>query len=357
MENQPLRISLPGGQSKIKRVANVATIEENANMVQEETIESFQSATLIANPLLADAPFITPEEVAKVVSQIVPKDGIFQTAIPFLSVIRSSQPTRRTPGIVKPSLCLVLQGGKRSFVGTETLYYDAGCFLVASLDMPMTGYVVDASPGKPYLGIKLTIDPIEVTAIMMEAQNSIPSFQRSTARAFVGRSTPELRDAIFRLLRLLGTPKDIPFIATAIKKEVIYRLLTSEYGLSLYQNLVADYSETGINKAIHLIKQQYATPLSIEALATAINMSVSGFHHKFKAVTTLSPLQYQKRLRLLEARRLLFTGTVDAATAAFTVGYESPSQFSREYRRLFGAPPLQDIENLRRASLQCLEQY
>ena len=118
----------------------------------------------------------------------------------------------------------------------------------------------------------------------------------------------------------MGTPQDIPFIAATIKKEVIYRLLTSEYGLSLYQNLVADYSETGINTAIHLIKQQYASPLSIEALATGINMSVSGFHHKFKAVTTLSPLQYQKRIRLLEARRLLLTGAVDAATAALTVG-------------------------------------
>src|SRR5262249_45979781 len=148
----------------------------------------------------------------------------------------------------------------------------------------------------------------------------------------------------------LGKPNDIPFMASTIKQEIIYRLLTAEDGHLLYRNVVADYAGLGISQAIHWIKQNYNCPLHIEALAKRVNMSVSGFQHKFKTLTTLSPWQYQKRLRLLEARRLLLTGTMDAATASLTVGYESPSQFSREYRRLFGVPPVQDILMLKQMS-------
>jgi AraC-like DNA-binding protein len=311
-----------------------------------------------STPLKATPPIsATRQAEIALLHTLFTTNGATQSAIPFLTVNRSTHPTALAPSIIEPSLCLVIQGRKKALIADEIIYYEADDIIVASMDTPISGHVVSASSTLPYYSVRLALDAQEILSLVLESKLPMPTQAHAASRAYVSRASVELRDAIFRLIRLLATPQDIPFIANSIKQEIFYRLLTSEDGYRFYQNLRSDYAERGIYKAISWLKHHYSQPLRVETLAKEINMSVSGFHHKFKAITTLSPLQYQKRLRLLEARRLLLVGGVDAATAGFTVGYESPSQFSREYRRLFGAPPLKDIETIKQSAMAKPEQF
>lgn len=269
------------------------------------------------------------------------------TAIPFLSLLRSSHPTPVTKGVLKPSCCVILQGQKRVHLADDILDYGPGEYLVVSVDMPASGHIISATPDKPYLLLNIELDPAEIAAIVLEAQVAIDT-QQPVRGAFVGKTDESLQETLFQLVRLLQAPAaEAAFLAVGLKREIIYRMLNGPYGRQLYQNVVLDQQDRGISKAIAWLKERYDQTVRVEDLAQATNMSVSSLHHRFKAVTTMGPMQYQKQLRLQQARTLLLNGDVDATTAAYKVGYESASQFSREYRRLFGAPPMQDIKKLR----------
>jgi AraC-like DNA-binding protein len=287
------------------------------------------------------------DQMIDIVQHHALRDGRVATAIPFLSLLHASQPTPVTRGVLKPSCCMILQGSKRLHLAAEVLDYGPGEYLVVSVDLPAAGHVVTASSDQPYLLLNLELDPQELAAVVLEARLSMES-PEPVRGAFIGRSDAPLQEALYKLVRLLDAPApEAAFLAVGLKREIIYRLLTGANGRQLYQNIVLDQQDRGIGKAIAWLKQHYAEPVKVEDLAQATNMSVSSLHHRFKAVTTMGPMQYQKQLRLQQARNLLLQGDIDASTAAYRVGYESQSQFSREYRRLFGAPPMQDMKKLR----------
>lgn len=213
--------------------------------------------------------------------------------------------------------------------------------------MPVSGQVIEASPETPYLGLRIALDAREIAALIVDTRMPLPRLGETQPAAYVDAADTLLQQALLRLLDMLDRPQELAAIGHLLKQEILYRLLASERGALLYQAVTAAYQEKGISEAIQWIKLNYAQPFSIATLARAVSMSASHLHHRFKAITVMSPLQYQKRIRLLEARKLLLAGKLEAASVAFEVGYESPSQFSREYRRLFGASPLQDMEYLK----------
>jgi AraC-like DNA-binding protein len=269
------------------------------------------------------------------------------TAIPFLSLLRSSHPTPVAKGVLKPSCCVILQGLKRVHLADDILDYGPGEYLVVTVDMPASGHIITATENEPYLLLNIELDPAEIAAIVLEAKIPIDS-EELVRGAFIGQTDDALQETLYQLVRLLQAPPlEAAFLAVGLKREIIYRMLNGPYGRQLYQNVVLDQQDRGISKAIAWLKDHYDQPIKVEDLAQATNMSVSSLHHRFKAVTNIGPMQYQKQLRLQQARALLLNGEVDATTAAYKVGYESASQFSREYRRLFGAPPMQDIKKLR----------
>jgi AraC-like DNA-binding protein len=269
-----------------------------------------------------------------------------QTALPYLSFIRFTQPTELNRGMLEPSMCIVLQGKKKMLIGDVITQYGIGSYALSAIDMPVAGQVIEASPAMPYLGLRIELDAKEIAALIIETRIALPKVSKVSVGAYVEKSDADLQDAFLRLVRLLKTPNDLAVLSTWVKQEILYRLLSAPDGAVFYQMLHARNQQKGISQAIEWIKKNFDKPLQIDKLAKVVSMSVSTLHHRFKAITTMSPLQYQKQLRLLEARKLLLAGNIEAATVAYKVGYESPSQFSREYRRLFGASPLQDVEYL-----------
>lgn len=269
------------------------------------------------------------------------------TAIPGLSLFRRDEPTQPTSGMYEASICLVAQGAKRVLLGDDTYVYDAHHFLITSVDLPTVVQIIDASREKPYLGLMLRLDQREIAQLMVDSNLPPPRAQQSSRGMAIGEVTLPLLTAFQRLVDLLDEPKDIPILAPLIQREILYRLLVGDQGARLRQIVSVGSQTNQIARAIDWLKGHYTEPLRIDDLAASVQMSSSTFHHHFRALTAMSPLQFQKWLRLHEARRLMLTEHLDAATVAFQVGYESPSQFSREYRRLFGAPPVRDIEQLR----------
>lgn len=269
------------------------------------------------------------------------------TAVSGLSIFRWDHPTEPVSGLYEPSLCMVVQGSKRVKLGEESYVYDAEHYLITSIHLPAEYEVLKASPKKPFLGLSLTLDLHEVSQLMANSHLPPPRSQQTSRGMGTGHVTPELLDAVHRLIQLLDSEQDIPIMAPLIRQEIVYRLLIGELGPRLRQIAVAGSQTRQIGQAIQWLKGNYSEPLQIDHLASRAGMSVSTFHHHFRSMTALSPLQFQKQLRLQEARRLMLSERLDAATAGFRVGYESPSQFSREYSRLFGAPPLRDINKLR----------
>src|SRR5258706_4604318 len=288
-------------------------------------------------------------EMAERIERATRMDGIHATAIANLKLARASSPYAPMPGVLEPCVCVMAQGRKRMLLGDEAYIYDPATYIVASVDLPVMGCVVEATPGQPYLGIALRLEPKEIASILL--QTRLPPPATSPARGlYVARTDHALREAFLRLLRLLDTPEDIPTLAPLAEREILYRLLKGEAGWRLRQLAIAHTHSKRIATAIEWLKTQLAEPLLIAELAKSAGMSASSFHEHFRAVTAMSPLQYQKHLRLREARRLLLAEASDAATAAHRVGYESPSQFSREYSRMFGASPAADARRLRGAS-------
>lgn len=275
-------------------------------------------------------------------------DGMRSSAIPGLTLLRESAPTAEAiHGLHEPALCLVVQGAKQILLNGQAYAYDASRYLVVSVEVPIAGRVLQASAAEPYLCLRLNLDAGDIAALMLQTGlGSAPA--RGVSRALtLSRTSEALLEAVLRLSRLLDTPDDIATLAPLAQREILYRLLKSEQGAQLCQIAATDGQTQRIARAIHWLKQRFDQPLRIDEMAREVHMSSSSLHHHFKAVTAMSPLQYQKQLRLQEARRLMLTHDVDAATAGHRVGYESPSQFGREYSRLFGAPPATDLRRLR----------
>lgn len=284
------------------------------------------------------------------VARLTEKGELHTTAIPGLSLFRREEPTEPITGMYEPSVCLVAQGAKRVLLGDDTFVYDAHHYLITSVNLPTIVQIIEASPERPYLGLRLKFDLREITQMMVDSNLPKPRTQQSSRGMATGEVTLPLLTAIQRLIDLLADQQDIPILAPIIQREIIYRLLVGDQGERLRQIATAGSQSNQIARAIDWLKSNYSEPLSIDELAAKSSMSTSTFHHHFRSMTALSPLQFQKQLRLQEARRLMLAERMDAANAAFQVGYESPSQFNREYNRQFGAPPLRDITKLRQMS-------
>jgi AraC-like DNA-binding protein len=287
------------------------------------------------------------QELTTRVARLAPFDGTHQSALPSLALTRSSVPTLRMPTVYQPCLGIVVQGRKRAVLNDEVFHYDALNYLVVSVTLPGMGQVLDATPEHPYLSLRLNLDLEEIARLVLELGDRASSPATADRGLYVARLDEPLLDAVLRMVKLLDTPEDIGILAPVIQREVYYRVLRGELGSRLVDLAQSAGGNHRIVRAIEWLKQHYAASLRIEELAGAVHMSPSALHHRFKAVTAMSPLQYQKQLRLHEARRLMFADGIESATAGHRVGYESASQFSREYRRLFGAPPRSEIARLR----------
>jgi len=277
-------------------------------------------------------------------------DG-FQTPVPGLTFYRHDKPTEPAPGLTEPSICLIAQGSKRIHLEDETFDYDAHRYLLASVYLPTMYQVISASPVKPYLGLVLKFDMRELSRLMIDSNLPAPRTRDIDRCMATGEVTLPLLSAFQRLVTLLDEPEDIPILAPMLHREILYRLLIGDQGDRLRQIAASGSRSHQVARAIEWLKTHFAQQLRVDDLAGMANMSASSFHNHFRAMTSLSPLQYQKHLRLQEARRLMLAEDVYATRAAFQVGYESSSQFSREYSRLFGAPPLRDVNNLRQAAV------
>lgn len=270
------------------------------------------------------------------------------TAIPNLALFRRDSPTQPSACKVEPSLVIVAQGAKQLLVGDRSYSYDTSHFLINSLDIPGNSQALEASPDKPCLGLVLKLDLRVMAELIAQGGLPPPRERAQEGSSALGTSTPALLDPLSRLLALLDEPDTIAVLAPLIEREIHFRLLRTDQAVRLWQIASVGSMSNRIARAIDWLRANFAQPLRIEELATHVQMSTSNLHLHFRQLTAMSPLQYQKWLRLHEARHLMLNARLDAATAAFQVGYESASQFSREYGRLFGAPPKRDIEGLRR---------
>jgi AraC-like DNA-binding protein len=235
-------------------------------------------------------------------------------------------------------------------LGEETYVYDASRFLISSVDLPVVANILEASEKKPYLGLVLELDLQEISQLIVDSGLPLNRSRQARKGMAVGQLTLPLLGAFQRLMDLLGEDENITILAPLIKREIFFRLLTTDQGPRLQQITASGSHSHQISQAIDWLKNNYTSPLRVKELAADAGMSKSAFHNHFKVMTSMTPLQFQKRLRLNEARRLMLTENLDALTVTYEVGYESPSQFSREYSRLFGAPPLRDINRLRQTA-------
>jgi AraC-like DNA-binding protein len=286
-------------------------------------------------------------ELAALLSRKTVADGGLETAIPELRLYRYSNPTEPTAVIQQPAVYIVLQGRKQVTVGDNTYIYDPSQYLAVSLALPAVGRVVEASPEKPYLCMTLRVDARELAALIVEMALPAPRDDHDGRAVYVSPLGSPLLEGLLRLVHLLDTPRDIPLLAPLVLRELHYRLLQGEQHGRLAEMAIGNGRLRRVSGAIEWINEHIAEPLQIEALAKRVNMSPSALHSHFKAVAAMSPIQYQKRLRLQEARRLLLSRETSAEAVAYEVGYASPSQFSREYARLFGQPPRRDAERVR----------
>lgn len=287
------------------------------------------------------------KELATYIEKFSEGDGIHPTGIESLHLIRASQTSEPIHSIHEPAICIVAQGKKVVRLAQDSYHYDTAQYLVVSVDLPISGEIIEATPDSPYLCLRLDFNPEQIFHILNESKHPVKSKGDSQLGLYVNKMDTSLLDAVLRLVHLLDSPEDIPSLAPLVIREILYRILKDEHGASVKQIAMAGSHTQRISKVIRQIKQDYDKPLRIEELAASSNLSTSSLHHHFKKVTRLSPLQYQKQIRLQEARRLLLSGVADAGDAAFQVGYESPSQFSREYARMFGLPPISDVRRLR----------
>ncbi|OXM83902.1 AraC family transcriptional regulator [Paenibacillus rigui] len=287
------------------------------------------------------------QQLARLIRRHAPSSGTHRTPVPSLALMHATHCSEPMESVYKPSICVVAQGAKTATLADETYRYDPSTYLVTSVELPILGRIIEASPEIPYLSLKLSFDADVILDIVKETNRSDSVPAEACRGITVNRTSFPLLEAIVRLLELLHTPEDVPVLAPLIIREILYRVLQGEQGAVIHQFAIIGSHAHNIAQAIQLINREYNRPIGIEQLAKSVNMSASAFHKHFKRVTAMSPLQYQKTVRLQEARRLMLTETVQASDAAFRVGYESPSQFSREYARMYGRPPMVDVESLR----------
>lgn len=264
-----------------------------------------------------------------------------ETGIPRVAMVQGQVPEHELAAVYEPMLNLILQGGKSMTVGDRTLHYDPATYFVMSVNLPAVGTIHASASGAPYLAVSLTLDATVIGSLLSDLPR-IGADTEATGGFSVAPVTPELLDAWVRMLRLMDRPADIPALAPAYEREILYRVLQGPHAAMLRDIATPDTALARINLAIQWIRRHFAEPLRVEALAGVAAMSSSSFHRHFKAATALSPLQFQKRIRLLQARTLLVSGGLNATSVAFDVGYESATQFSREYARFFGTPPAKD---------------
>lgn len=291
-----------------------------------------------------------PSRLVAIAARHAPVDGMHGTAIPGLALLRAASPSLPMPVVYEPTLCFIAQGRKRVVLGSTTHVYDASRHLVASVDLPVSGEVIEASEAAPYLCLVLDLDMAVLSDLALRHPLP-PSRDDAPAPGMVlADTTPDLLDAMTRLAALLDRPADIEALAPLVVREILYRLLTGEGHRVIRQMAQADSRLNQIARAIAWLRSHYDEPCRIDDVAAIAGMSRSTFHAHFRAVTAMSPLEFRAQLRLQEARRLMVAEALDASGAGFRVGYESPSQFSRDYVRMFGLPPAKDASRLRVAS-------
>ncbi len=264
-----------------------------------------------------------------------------------LHLNRMSQPTERVHGLSEPSFCVIAQGLKRIYLGERCYCYDVEHYLLATVELPITSCIVEASTERPYLSLRLDLDPTLVGSVMVEAGLPAPRSQSDAKALVVSALDTELLDATLRLVRLIDSPAQARVLAPLVKREIVFRLLLGEQGSRLQHLPLLGGHSHRIAQAVERLRQDFDRPLRIENIARDLGMSSSGFHDHFKAITDMSPLQFQKELRLREARRLMLGEHLDATSAGFKVGYHDASHFSRDYKKHFGTSPARDIEHLR----------
>jgi AraC-like DNA-binding protein len=289
----------------------------------------------------------TIHDLAAAIDRHAPKDGIHPTALPDLLLLRSSAPSMPLHTIYRPTLCIVAQGRKRAMIGPTPLVYDPATFLVVAIDLPVIGAVIEASPEKPYLCLRLDLDLVALGELALGHPVPVPAAGETSPGLALSPATPGLIDAATRLVELLDAPDDVAVLAPLVVREILWRLMTGEQSAMIRRIASAESRLAQVGRAIGWLKNHFAERFGIEAVAEVAGMSPSAFYEHFKAATAMTPLQYRNQLRLQEARRLMVLESLDAADAGYQVGYDSPSQFSRDYVRLFGNPPARDAALLR----------
>ena len=287
------------------------------------------------------------QELAELIARAQREDGTVER-LPGLHLKRVSSPTERVHGVSIPAFCVIAQGSKEIFVGEDYYRYDPGHYLLATVELPIVIQIGEASKERPHLSLRLNLDPAIVGSVMVEAGLPSPRGLTSSAKALdVSPLDAGLLDAVVRLVRLIDSPTEARILMPLVTREIVYRLLMGAQSDRLRHLAALGGATNRIVKALERIRSDYDKPLRIERLARELGMSVSGFHAQFKAVTAMSPLQFQKQTRLQEARRLMFGEDLDAASAGLRVGYDDASYFNREYKSVFGAPPMRDVQQLR----------
>jgi AraC-like DNA-binding protein len=293
---------------------------------------------------------IERRELADAILRTLPRDGRIEVQ-PGLTLSRVSAPTEPVYGVSQSCFCVIAQGAKHVMIGEDRFRYDPNHYLIATVGLPTISQIDVASPEEPYLGLCLVLDPAVVTSTMVESGLVVRQNDSSVKAIAVSTLDPDLLNACVRLVRLLHSPEQYRVLAPLVIRELVYRLLTGEQGHRLRHVATIGGQAHRMVRAVNKLREDFAKTLRVEDVAREIGMSVSGFHAHFKAVTAMSPLQFQKQLRLQEARRLMLTESLDAAQAGFQVGYDDASHFNREYKRHFGDPPVRDIQGLRELSL------
>ena len=287
------------------------------------------------------------EELVERIGRAVREDGTIQP-LQGLHLSRSCLPLEPVHSVLEPSVCVIAQGSKEVLLGDSRYRYDPSHYLLATVELPRVSQVLEASKERPYLALRLELAPTLVSSVMLETDYALPREHAEVRAIAISPLDGHLLDAFVRLTRLLDSPAEARVLLPLITREILYRLLMGEQGARLRHLALHGGTTSYITRAVERLRQGFDQPLRIEDLARELGMSVSGLHHHFKAVTAMSPLQFQKRLRLQEARRLMLGEDLDAASAAYRVGYRDASYFNREYKSLFGVPPMRDVQRLRR---------
>ncbi len=289
------------------------------------------------------------DELTERIAQAIHQDGTIEP-LKGLHFNRVSSPAEPCHSVSIPAFCVIAQGSKEILLGNDRYQYDPMHYLLATVGLPIVSQILEASQAQPYLSLRLDLDPTLVGSVMVEAGYPSPQSRANVKAIDVSPLDAPLLDAVVRLVRLLDAPTEAQILMPLVTREIIYRLLIGAQGSRLRQIAVLGGYTHHIVKAVDRLRKDFNQPIRIESIAQELGMSVSGFHHHFKSVTAMSPLQFQKQLRLQEARRLMLGENLDATSAAYRVGYDDASHFNREYKRLFGEPPMRDMERLREAA-------